>query len=785
MFGAGTHTVKFTVAGVTGAGHVRFAKLAAADDEPYLWRPFSSVAPVEPFNKAYVPAASVTNLVWTVPEELTSAGLGLDGALYVRVRATVKAGTAKTDYAEVLPFADGEAELSPDGSLPEGATCTWALDYAWAAAGEEAVLSETWPTSGTATGASWAFTTLKADAPITAVSSDAVDAAGANVAELIAAGEPVELVQFVRAGFELMGEYTNGEEVVSMANVFRFVSGALPKGMSVIQTGAISGVPTVVGETTALVQGGVKTVTKKTVKKNGKNVTKTTTTYDWNGSTLPITFRVVPAGTATGSFRAILRDTGGTFANDARQLGLLTFSVSSAGKISAKATVGGVSYSFSGTGYDEMLERDESLPGCTRRFRVQLKNTTKINKKTNTYNYLTVEMPDGALDNGKAIATSVGEASLELNVANAKKTSYVADVSYSGELFRNSAATELGAAALAPYVGYYTAGLAPEGVTAADGVPAGNGYLTFTVAASGAVKVAGVLADGTSVSCSTFAALIGEDVADSTAYHLAIPFFAAKTTAYAAAGVAEIAFEDPAAADALPVVMPTGKIAWVKTKAAATSLSGVGFEMSLAPTGGWYDKTENLQRHYLGDSFALSTVETAEELPTYALAKGYSFTAQSTPQGLPVSFVNNTLTPAAKKLVKNATTGLYDTWQIDPVSGESVAASVNPWAVTFKFTRATGIISGTLSAWEWTMKFDEAGFPYATAQKQITKLAHKGVWLWSRDSGSESPLPADAVSAGFFQMKGSKNWKASLPFNVLVTAEDEGMVEEKDFTPAD
>lgn len=766
--GSGTHTVKFTLSGVTGGAYAKFDPSSAG--EPYLWAKFSLVAPVSPLNKAAVVAEDLQSLDWTTPAEFVPVS-----NLYVRVRC---GATAKTmTEVGIVPFVSGAISL-PE-ALPEGVTRYWALDYALSSEG--APTSEVWSSLRGASGATWQFATVKAGAPLTTFSADAVDATGAGVAALVAAGEPVELIQAVKVDLELAGESSDASEDVITANAFRLVAGALPKGMSISSAGAITGTPGVTGEFNALLQGGVKTVKKTTVTVNGKKTTKTTTTYSWSGTTLPVTFRVLPAGTALGSFRAALEEDGMHFERDARRHGVLTLSVTSAGKFSAKATIGGVAYSFAGTGYDEIVDRDESLPGCTRMLRVRLTNTTLINKKTKTYNYLTVTMPDGALTNGVALAEAVGEVELEMNVANTKLTSVVKDVLYRGELFRGNGGTEVGKAALADFVGYYTAGLVPEAVTAADGVPVGSGYLTFTVADSGSVKVAGVLADGTSVSYTSIGELVGDDLANPRTCRLRVPFFAGKTTVYSVAGVAEIGYENPADENALPVLLPTAKVFWAKTAAAATSRDGSGFCLSLAPTGGWYNKTENLQNHYLNAKFALATVETAEELPTYALAKGYSFMVESVPQDMGISFVGNTLTPDAKKLVKTSTTGLYDTWQTDPTTHESVATSVNPWSVTTKFTRSTGIITGTLSAWEWTFKYDEAGFPYATAQKEIKKLAHKGVWLYSRDGGSESPLRADACSAGYFLMQGAKSWKASLPFTIYASPADHDWLE-KDMT---
>ena len=170
---------------------------------------------------------------------------------------------------------------------------------------------------------------------------------------------------------------------------------------------------------------------------------------------------------------------------------------------------------------------------------------------------------------------------------------------------------------------------------------------------------------------------------------------------------------------------------------------------------------------------------TAEDLPAAALAKGYSFSTLSSPKDLDVSFMGNALTVPARTLVKNKTTGLSD-----------FGSSVNPWNTTVKFTRATGILTGTFNAWEWVFGSDAGGYTYATAQKQIASLAHKGILLFTRDDSAESPLAANVLTAGYFLMPATTStkaavkktaWKASLPFNILTADEDENVWDEKEF----
>ena len=766
---AGATTVTFTLSGVRNGAFAEFRP--QADGEPYEWTKFALVTPAWPMANAVVISTNLSELAWTLPEPLLE-----ETNLYCRVRY----GAAAKPTEVITNVAAQACRAALPAELAAGQVRYWALDYAYTdmPSPTQADLEALKWTAGPLT---WKFSTLADGAPVTSIGAECYDAAGNDVAALVAAGDPVELIQCVRPDFNLDGD-SEGEAPVS-ANGFRLVGGSLPKGVTInATTGVLGGAPSTPGTYTALLQSFTKTGKTVTKKVNGKTKKVTTYTYTY-GTTIPVKFEVLPAGTMLGTFRGVLRESNGDFATDARQLGVLTLSVTSAGKITAKATIGGIAYTFTGTqGYDEILDRDETLPGCTRQVQVTLKTTVKTldskNKKkvTGTYpeNYLTLKLGDGPLTNAVALAEAAGTAELTLNVLNSAKTAVTPDVMYTANLYRSNGGTALGAAALGKFAGYFTSAQVPEGVSAADGVPVGNGYLTFTVASSAAVKVSGVLADGTSVSFSTIGQLVGATLEDPAACTLMVPVYAGNAT-YALGGEVEIAF--PAGGE-YPVLQPASKLTWARNAAKLTSRDGTAFAISLAPTGGWYDKVVNLQNHYLNNEFAVSTVGSADELPPEALAKGYSFSTLSTPNDLAASFTGNTLSVPGRSLVKNKTTGLYDFGQ-----------SVNPWNTTVKFVRATGLVSGTFNSWEWVVKSDLLN-EYNSAQKQMSSLAHKGVLLYTRDDSSESPLSPDVLTAGFFLMPATTStkakdrnaaWKASLPFNIITVDDNEKDWDEKDF----
>lgn len=755
LIGTGTTTVVFTLTGSTGNTKAYF--YPQADGAPYLFVPFKNAAPDWPMNKAVV-TTNLSELAWTLPKDLDE----IEG-VYTRVRF----GTSAKPTQVIGSFPSSTQSLSLTNELAAGKAYYWAVDYAYTNAAElaeEEIAALKW-TAGPAT---WTFTTLTAGAPVTAAVGQ--DAAGNDIAELLAAGQPVELIQCLKPDLTLsgVGEGEGGK----VANKYRLLGGSLPKGVTIDAQGKLVGCPSVVGESRALLQSYNQTSKTETKKVNGKNKKVTTTTYSY-GTAIPVKFNVIAAGTALGSWRGPVAVTGMEFPADSRRTGTMTLSVTSAGKLTAKAVVAGVTYTFTGTGgYDELVSRTEdSLAGDFRRFRKEnLKCTMTIAKKKYT-SYLSLEVDDGAVTNSVALAKASAKAELTMRVANGAKTYVSSDnVGYEGDLVRSNGGTEIGKATLGAFAGYYTMGLAPMNISAADGLPLGSGYLTLTVAADGTVKASGVLADGAAVSFSSVAVPVGDDIADPRACAVVVPVLVSKS-AYSLTGFVKIAYEE---GGELPVVLSAERILWVRNASTAVTRDGKGFALELAPTGGWYNKTENMQAHYLDSAFAIQGAA-AEDLPVEALASGYSFAADAsvldylaTPENLELGFAGNTAKVAARKLVKNKTTGLYD-----------FGTSVNPWNATFKFTRATGIISGTFSAWEWAFKSDEVQ-DFATKQKEIKKLTHKGVWLWSRDSSADSSLDDHAVSAGYFQLPTSGKWKASLPFSVLATPDEHDWLEQKD-----
>ena len=195
-----------------------------------------------------------------------------------------------------------------------------------------------------------------------------------------------------------------------------------------------------------------------------------TTTY-----TMTLTVDPLPA-TAQGTFTGYVFDEGGP-AGVKRVLGTLSLTVSKTGVPSAKVVMQTASYSFSDKGWDDVTTGGDYHLLMTRTYGEQLEITVDVGDST-----LTGTLKGGPL--GSSAFDVAGQKNRFLDLAD------------------TAAQVEL-----AKYKGYYTVVLPAEVCLSCDpvvsNVPYGSGYLTVTVGDKGTVKIAGKVADGTSVSAST------------------------------------------------------------------------------------------------------------------------------------------------------------------------------------------------------------------------------------------------------------------------------------------
>ncbi len=447
----------------------------------------------------------------------------------------------------------------------------------------------------------------------------------------------------------------------------------------------------------------------------------------------------------SGTFYGVLAEDGDSLTNGLPKLASVTFTASAANPaaLSAKVALAGKSYSFAAKGWDE------SGDPAVRIKTLQL--VQKVNNVTYT-NRLTVTVAAGATDDEGAWLLAGGTVELEMNVPDANNKGAQTGIVYRGDIYRNNAKIQGYLNVVTNFTGYYTVALA-SGASVADGVPAGNGYLTLTIDNKGTAKAAGMLADGTTKpSISVAASAIVPDEGSSTGYSMCVPLFLAKSPAVFGGTLRLYVNEEGA------IVVDSSKtLVWNNDNAKLTRSGEAGYRLLVSPVGGWYDTVFNLQAYYRSYVFEVGTAE-IDEFPKEALTAGYSYSAVQ-PLGTVVDLSGDVFSAAKQTLVKNGRVN-------------DLAASVNPCNVQVKFARATGIVTGTFALWSETAD--------GSAQKQITGLKHNGVLLLSREAGA--PLADEALTAGFFTQPvklteydeatmrtSTRTWTFSAPFNLLGT----------------
>ena len=457
----------------------------------------------------------------------------------------------------------------------------------------------------------------------------------------------------------------------------------------------------------------------------------------------------------TGTFYGVLEEDGSALTNGLPQLASVTLTASTASpaKLSAKVALAGKTYTFAATGWDEgetegTLQKEFLLAQKVNR----IDEETGKSVSTMVTNTLVVTVNTGATATDGDWLNAGAEAVLVMNVPDANNKGYQEEILYRGALYRNNAKIQDYLTVVTNFTGYYTMALAPEGVTATDGVPAGNGYLTLTVDNKGTAKVAGVLADGTTkLSLSVAACAIKPDTASVSGYAMFLPLFFVKAPAVFG-GTLRLFMDE----SGMVVVDSSGALIWNNDNAKLTYAGEEGYRLLVDPVGGWYDTVINLQAYYLNYLFQVGTADISE-FPTEVVASGYQVVTDVEPNGTPAELSGAVFSTAKKSLVKSGK--LYD-----------LVNSVNPCNVQVKLARATGIVSGTFSI--WSEKED------GSAQKEISGIKHFGVLVLTRDAAA--PLDDEILSAGFCTKAvkvtdeneetgktSTRNWTFSLPFNLV------------------
>ena len=353
--------------------------------------------------------------------------------------------------------------------------------------------------------------------------------------------------------------------------------------------------------------------------------------------------------------------------------GLATMTVTALGKISGKLVMAGTNYTFSAKSF--AAEGDEDVG-----FKIEA--VAKASRASYAFGLLLAPASGGS-------GLSCAQGALLIPFPPDPDIFGMRPIT----LWRDAWKSE--AAALAPYIGYYTA-------TLPGGDACGSGYLTFTVDKAGKVKVGGRLADGTAVS------LGGTLLLDEAGR-----VFAAVYTSPAAYkggclfGLAE--FVDPAAGEVYLRLLDNVPFLWQSRSPQATGTFGAGFAYAPGLAGGWYSKTANLAAYYAGKSLSAGVDPDAAtpELAVGAVrydAVWWDPTGIALTPTLKLGVMSGLAAPAAGKPTDADKDGVWD------------YSPANSVGLKIALTRATGVFKGSFLAW----------FDYPVKKHASKSLAFEG-----------------------------------------------------------
>ena len=249
--------------------------------------------------------------------------------------------------------------------------------------------------------------------------------------------------------------------------------------------------------------------------------------------------------------------------------------------------------------------------------------------------------------------------------------------------------------AMVPFVGYYTA-------TLPGGSEYGSGYLTMTIDAAARFKVAGRLADGTSVSMS------GTLVADGDGTLFAVVYSSPK--AYKGGhifGLAEI-YQAVTGEVALGKVGFNWPFVWYNKDPQATANSGYGFYRETGFYGGRYNTTENLYAYYADKNLTagvnpdVSTPALEVDGVRYGPVKWGPEGVKLTPVFDSYGAMSGLAAPPVGTPVDPERDGVWD------------YSEENTVGLKFSLKRATGLFKGYFKAWyDYPVKkHSSASFPF-------------------------------------------------------------------------
>ena len=429
--------------------------------------------------------------------------------------------------------------------------------------------------------------------------------------------------------------------------------------------------------------------------------------------TFTVTVAALPVwaqGTFNGEVDVLLTD------DSVEPIGTASMVVTPQGKVTGKLAFEGKTYAFSAPSY---AYGDGEVFG--------VEATVKVGTDVMDFSVtvMWLEMPDSV---GAAVQT-LSDVYGTLNGGE-----------YEVYLYR-SVWKEAGAAALAPFIGYYTASLPGNEMY-------GSGYLTFTVDKSGNVKIAGKLADGTKVSQGGVLFVNGDG-------DVGLQLYIAPAVYQGGMLCGWVWFDRDGGPIRNSGVQPYEwglPILWRSFNPQATETYGDGFWRELEINGGFYSKLIDL-RSYYADGLRVGGVDGLPEIYTSVKVTGFDFESElenppkmiwyeegyvgaSTylPNGVLLSLTSlgtgfaAPKSPAPKKV-------------IDPDTREFLGYNYeeleNPSGLTFTLNRATGVFTGGFNLfYDYVSARDETVDPAReTWTHTVKKMAYEGVLTPVREEG--------------------------------------------------
>ena len=381
-----------------------------------------------------------------------------------------------------------------------------------------------------------------------------------------------------------------------------------------------------------------------------------------------MTFAPLPAETL-GTFNGWATVTNGAHVAH----GLATMTVSKAGKITGKLTLPGKVFSFSAPGYGTLADGALMVTnGLSATFKKEPPIPLTLCVTTNAPGVASLTSADGAVTahlnrNGWSDKTLTPERGAALRLA-----------------LNNPA----GSLSKAP-AGYYTLHL-PATDEAAEVGLAGTGYLTLTLDRKGKTKIAGRLADGTSVSMSGVLML---DELDK-------PYMMLFTAPRAYSGGAFFASVSVYVSGGMRL---SGDALWESKNPKATAVLGDGFSLLLPVAGGWYAKAGTLRQMYTGrDGLTAETTDTQVHFGFNAKGTGLNAVTcdEDNPMCLKVSLKSATglftgsFREPAPDGKKDVTRKLFGVLAQDPDNADFTGAGfyLIPQTVPYKHTQSEAFL---------------------------------------------------------------------------------------------